>query len=103
MTMKKTISFASIAFSLALTLTGAGHSAEPTDKLVVNTAFTGADMVNQFKGKRVTLVLRSGKEIEGTVGESSTWNVEIKSLAGKEFYDALVRVEDIAAIVHRAR
>ena len=69
----------------------------------VNVNLTGRDQIMQWKGKRVTLVLRSGKELEGTVGEVSSANVELKQLVGKEFYDAVVKQDEIAAFVYRTK
>ena len=54
-------------------------------------------------GKPVTLLLRSGKEYGGTVGDVRSQSVVLKSIAGKEFYDALVRIDDISAIEIRNR
>jgi hypothetical protein len=54
-------------------------------------------------GKPVTLILRSGKEYGGTVGEVREQSVVLKSLSGKEFYDALVRLDDVSAIELRNR
>jgi small nuclear ribonucleoprotein (snRNP)-like protein len=69
----------------------------------VNATLTAHDQVRQFKGKRVTLVLRSGKELDGTVGEVSGSNVVVERLVGKDNYDALVKIEDISAFVYKAR
>jgi hypothetical protein len=54
-------------------------------------------------GKPVTLLLRSGKEYGGTVGEVRGQSVVLKGIAGKEFYDALVRLDDISAVEVRNR
>lgn len=54
-------------------------------------------------GKPVTLILRSGKEYGGTVAEVRGQSVVLKSLSGKEFYDALVRLDDVSAIEMRNR
>lgn len=54
-------------------------------------------------GKPVTLLLRSGKEYGGTVGEVRGQSVVLKSLSGKEFYDAIVRLDDVSAVEIRNR
>lgn len=54
-------------------------------------------------GKPATLVLRSGKEYGGTVAEVRGQTVVLKSLSGKEFYDALIRLDDVSAIEIRNR
>jgi len=61
------------------------------------------DVLRARIGKPVTLVLRSGKEYGGTVGEVRGQSVVLKSLSGKEFYDALIRLDDVSAIEIRNR
>ena len=61
------------------------------------------DVLRARVGKPVTLILRSGKEYGGTVGEVRGQAVVLKSLSGKEFYDALVRLDDVSAIEIRNR
>jgi len=53
------------------------------------------------KGAR--LHLRSGQELAGKLGELGTSWVVIQELVGKEFYDAIVRLEDVTAVSIRAR
>jgi hypothetical protein len=61
------------------------------------------DVLRARSGKAVTLLLRSGKEYGGTVGEVRGQSVVLKSIAGKEFYDALIRLDDISAVEIRNR
>ena len=61
------------------------------------------DVLRARAGKPVTLLLRSGKEYGGTVGEVRPQSVVLKSIAGKEFYDAIVRLDDISAVEIRNR
>ena len=61
------------------------------------------DVLRARAGKSVTLLLRSGKEYGGTVGDVRGQSVVLKSIAGKEFYDALVRIDDISAVEIRNR
>ena len=61
------------------------------------------DVLRARVGKPVTLVLRSGKEYGGTIGEVRAQTVVLKSLSGKEFYDALIRLDDVSAIEIRNR
>ena len=49
------------------------------------------------------LQLKSGQELAGTIGEISDHWVEIKELVGKEFYDALARLDDVSAIIGRMK
>jgi sRNA-binding regulator protein Hfq len=54
-------------------------------------------------GKTVTLKLASGEEIQGVVSSVDDHVLYLSKLAGKEFYDALVRLEAIAAVVFKVR
>jgi hypothetical protein len=56
-----------------------------------------------FIGKRVSVTLDSGKVISGTVKEVGDHFLHIEKLEGKEFYDALIRIEDIGAFESRFR
>ena len=59
-------------------------------------------VLNDHQGKSVTLTLEGGKEISGKVGGISPVTVRIIELTGKEFYEAVVRLEDISAITVRS-
>ena len=54
-------------------------------------------------GKRVRLRLISGQDVEGTVVAVGTAGVHVGRLAGMDFFDALVRLDQIAAVVVRVR
>ena len=54
-------------------------------------------------GKRVKLRLVSGQDLEGTVVAVGTAGVHVGRLSGQEFFDAVVRLDQIAAVVIRVR
>lgn len=54
-------------------------------------------------GEKVELVLVSGHSLAGTVKEVGAAAVHLSALEGKEFYDALVRTDQIGAVVVRAK
>ena len=54
-------------------------------------------------GKRVRLRLLSGQDVEGTVVAVGTSAVHVARLAGMDFFDAAVRLDQIAAVIVRAR
>lgn len=62
-----------------------------------------ADALKARIGKTATVVLRSGKEYGGTVGEVRDHAVVLRNLAGREFSDALIVLDDIAAVELRNR
>ena len=55
------------------------------------------------KGKLVTLKLISGDELSGTVKSVSAQAVHLGELTGKEFYDAVIATDQIAAIIVRTK
>ncbi|MEW6273105.1 MAG: hypothetical protein AB1689_27830 [Thermodesulfobacteriota bacterium] len=61
------------------------------------------DVLRARVGKPVTLLLRSGKEYGGTVGGVREQSVVLRNLTGKEFYDAVVRLDDVSAVEVRNR
>jgi len=60
------------------------------------------DVLAQQAGKRATLRLGSGGEIEGTITLVGDQLVHIGRLTGKEFYDAVVAIDRISAVILRA-
>ena len=55
------------------------------------------------KGKRVTLRLASGQELTGTIREASATLVVIGALSGREFFDAVVPLAQIEAVLIRIK
>ena len=54
-------------------------------------------------GKRVRLRLVSGQDAEGTVVAVGTAGVHLARLAGMDFFDGVVRLDQIAAVIVRVR
>lgn len=54
-------------------------------------------------GKYVTVVLESGKEFTGKVGSVYEDAMHLMELSGKEFYDAVIDTDEVAAVVIRVR
>jgi hypothetical protein len=55
------------------------------------------------KGKRVTLRLQSGQELTGTLRESTDRLVVLAELSGREFFDAVVPIVAIEAVIVRTK
>lgn len=62
-----------------------------------------ADNIKGFAGKNVLVHLRSGKTLEGYVKSVGNGLLHIEKLAGRDFYDALIRMEDISTIEAKFR
>jgi hypothetical protein len=71
--------------------------------VAIGKADTIASVLAAQQGNRVTLRLGSGEELSGkvvTVGESV---VQLGELASKEFFDAVIPISSIEAVVVRVR
>jgi hypothetical protein len=88
-------------FSAALNLAAVTLSVAE-EKTQINTAFSVKQTLSSFTGQRVLLKTASG-DIEGTVVSVGDHIVHIAKLSGKDFYDAVVVIDQIIAVVFRAR
>ena len=55
------------------------------------------------KGQRVTVRLRSGQELTGTVRDATPKLVVIAAVSGREFFDAVVPLEAVEAVFIRTK
>ena len=55
------------------------------------------------KGGRVTVRVRSGQELTGVVREINGRVVHLGGLAGREFFDAVVALEAVDAVIIRTK
>ena len=60
-------------------------------------------IVSAQKGTRVTLRMRSGQELTGTLRQSTDRLVVIGELTGREFFDAVVPIDAIEAVIVRTK
>lgn len=71
--------------------------------VTVAPADTIQSVVAAQKGKRVTLRLRSGQELTGILRAPTDRLVVLGELSGREFFDAVVPVEAIEAVIVRTK
>ena len=55
------------------------------------------------KGKRVTVRLRSGQELTGTMRDANGRVAVIAAVSGREFFDAVVPLDAIEAVLIRTK
>ena len=60
-------------------------------------------VLNNQKGKRVTVRLASGQELTGMVRETTSRLVVLGAITGREFFDAVVPVESVEAVLIRTK
>ena len=71
--------------------------------LVVKPGDTIQKLLEERKGKRVTLRLQGGEEITGKVRAVTGDLVQLGELSGREYFDAVVEVNRIAAVIVRVK
>jgi hypothetical protein len=57
-----------------------------------------ADNLKSLVGKRVSVTIVSGKTLSGFVKEVGIHLIHLEKLEGKDYFDALIRIENISAI-----
>ena len=62
-----------------------------------------ADNLKSLIGKKVYVTLDSGKTFTGFVKEVGNHLMHLEKLAGKDYFDALIRIENISVIDTRFR
>ncbi len=60
-------------------------------------------LVSDCYDGRVTVRLRGGAEVSGSIGPAGNHAVVIKALAGRDSYDAYVRYESITCVEVKTR
>jgi len=61
------------------------------------------EILTGYVGKRVAVRLDTGEEMEGIVTSIGDHLVHISKLSKRDFYDAMVRIERINAVIIRVR
>ena len=62
---------------------------------------TAASVLKRQAGQRVELRLKSGEKIAGKVEAVGDKTVHLSALTGQDFFDAVVLLEDVSAVVIR--
>jgi hypothetical protein len=79
------------------------RSAVAVEGAKFDTAGTIKDNLKIYVGKDVVIHLRSGKSVQGYVESIGDHLIHVEKLTGRDFYDALIRIEDITAFEARFR
>jgi 4-hydroxy-3-methylbut-2-en-1-yl diphosphate synthase IspG/GcpE len=96
--MKKTFLVA-VLLALCLAWTQAGFGAE----LAVKPGDTIGKLLEDHVGKKVTVRLSAGEELTGKVKVVTKEVLHLGGLTGKEFFDAVVDVNKIQAVIVRVK
>jgi hypothetical protein len=77
--------------------------ADTVEGMGYNVEASMSDNLKALGGKKVYVTLKSGKTLAGTIGRVSTGFLHLEQLEGREYFDALIRIDDISAIDARFR
>ncbi len=72
-------------------------------ELAVSASDTTQSVIAAQKGKRITLRLRGGQELTGTVREATPKLVVLGAITGREFFDAAIPLEAVDAVIVRTK
>jgi hypothetical protein len=95
------ITMAAMFFASLLTFpvdVQAGANIVPIEGMNYNANSSMDDNLRSLVGKRVYVTIGSGKTFSGLVKAVGNHLVHLEKLDEKEFFDALIRIEDISAI-----
>lgn len=60
-------------------------------------------LLDQHVGKRVKVKLESGQDLEGKIAKVGSHAVHLTELSGMEFFDAMVKLDEVATVIVRVR
>lgn len=101
--MMKNVIVALLIAMCCLTVGVPAVSAEEPKFELKSPAVTIKDILLENIGKRLILRLETGENLEGTVSKVGDSVVHIAKLSGKDFYDAVVRIDRISAVIFKVR
>jgi hypothetical protein len=98
--MSKSPAFLLATFLLVLVSDASSQERVP---VVVGEAGTVRTVLFKQTGRQVTLLLDSGQELTGVVKELGDKVIHLTGLVGKEYFDAVVDIEKVTAVLVRVR
>ena len=72
-------------------------------KLEIKASTTIKEVLQDQVGKKLILRMQSGEDIDGTVSMVGNSVVHVTRLAGRDFYDAVVSIDRVSAVILRER
>lgn len=95
-----TVAAVFVCFMIFLSAPGeaVAKSPAPAEGVRFDVSYSMKDNLKSLVGKDVYLHLRSGKTLQGYMKSVGDFLVHLEKLAGRDFFDALVKMEDISAV-----
>ena len=100
--MKKTVTALLLA-TCCMVFYSSGFAAEEPKYELKSSATTIKDVLQENIGKRVMVRLETGENLEGTVTKVGELVVHLARISGRDFYDAVVRIDRISAVIFKVR
>ena len=100
--IKKMVSVLAVC-TCCIVLSASGSFAEEPKYELKSAAVTIKDVLQENIGKRVIIRMEAGENLEGTVTKVGELVVHVAKLSGKDFYDAVVRIDRISAVSFKVR
>ncbi|MEE8434314.1 MAG: hypothetical protein V3S64_05950 [bacterium] len=72
-------------------------------KVDVRESDSMGDFLARKIGRKIEVILISGKSLKGKIKFVGRHVVQLSKLTGKEFFDAVIRIDSISAVVLRVR
>ena len=101
--VRRSSALLSCAVLLGCIVPGAVGFAADETALDLNTSDVVRHALEQQSGKRVKVKLLSGQDVDGKVQKVGAQAVTLVELGGMDFFDATVRIDQIAAVIVKAR
>jgi hypothetical protein len=99
----KVIIVATLFSLLFLALYAEAKSIVPIEGPKFDVSLSMKENLKLFIGRDVFVHLRSGKTLEGYIKAVGNDFIHLEKLAGRDFYDAFIRIEDISAMEAKFR
>jgi hypothetical protein len=80
-----------------------GTSFSQETKFELNKGYGMKEILASHEGKRIVVRLDGGEELEGTLASVGDQLVHLSRLPKRDFYDAVIRIDKINAVIFRAR
>jgi len=91
------------SFVVALCLISSQNLLAQEMKFELNKGYGMKEVLASYEGKRVAIRLDGGEELEGILTTVGDQLVHISRLTRREFFDAVVRIDKINAVIFRTR
>jgi hypothetical protein len=101
--MTKRLLLPRLVLSLVLVLALITAAVAQEAKMSIVNEDTIRTVLEKQVGKQVTLKLDSGEELGGVVRTVGDHVVHVEKVSGKEFFDAIVDLDEVAAVILRVR